>query len=197
MSIVKFSDLDEVVQRANDTMYGLAAAVWTRDIGKAHAIAHSVRAGTDPPPMVVPVAMENWLHVEAAQRPQRNGFGCRWPIAQGTVWSDRVVLPAAPFDQDLCLGERVEDLPVEEFITQLAVERFDIAVLPRTAGLDEYVSTSSASSHSRTSSAVNSGPLSARMWAGRPCVTKSSANVSSTSVDRILSMVFLDSSVAC
>ena len=46
MSIMKFSDLDEVVQRANDTMYGLAAAVWTRDIGKAHAIAHSVRAGT-------------------------------------------------------------------------------------------------------------------------------------------------------
>ena len=46
MSIMKFSDLDEVVQRANDTKYGLAAAVWTRDIGKAHAVAHSVRAGT-------------------------------------------------------------------------------------------------------------------------------------------------------
>ena len=27
-------------------MYGLAAAVWTRDIGKAHAISHNVRAGT-------------------------------------------------------------------------------------------------------------------------------------------------------
>ncbi len=46
MSIIKFSSLDEVVQRANRTMYGLAAAVWTRDIGKAHAIANGVRAGT-------------------------------------------------------------------------------------------------------------------------------------------------------
>jgi aldehyde dehydrogenase (NAD+) len=46
MSIIKFKDLDEVVERANHTMYGLAAAVWTRDVTKAHKIAHSVRAGT-------------------------------------------------------------------------------------------------------------------------------------------------------
>jgi aldehyde dehydrogenase (NAD+) len=46
MSIIKFKDLDEVVARANRTIYGLAAAVWTRDIGKAHAIAQNVRAGT-------------------------------------------------------------------------------------------------------------------------------------------------------
>jgi aldehyde dehydrogenase (NAD+) len=46
MSIIKFHDIDEVVERANNTMYGLAAGVWTRDIGKAHAIANSVRAGT-------------------------------------------------------------------------------------------------------------------------------------------------------
>ncbi|MGA3234951.1 MAG: aldehyde dehydrogenase family protein [Bryobacteraceae bacterium] len=46
MSILKFHDLDEVVQRANKTNYGLVAGVWTKDIGKAHAIAGSVRAGT-------------------------------------------------------------------------------------------------------------------------------------------------------
>ncbi|NET48352.1 MAG: aldehyde dehydrogenase family protein [Merismopedia sp. SIO2A8] len=46
MSIIKFKDIDEVIERANATMYGLAAAVWTKDIGKAHAIANSVRAGT-------------------------------------------------------------------------------------------------------------------------------------------------------
>lgn len=46
MSIIKFDDLNDVVRRANKTTYGLAAAVWTRDIGKAHAIANRVRAGT-------------------------------------------------------------------------------------------------------------------------------------------------------
>ncbi|HAZ49092.1 MAG TPA: betaine-aldehyde dehydrogenase [Cyanobacteria bacterium UBA11371] len=46
MSIIKFKDINEVIERANKTMYGLAAAVWTKDISKAHAIANSVRAGT-------------------------------------------------------------------------------------------------------------------------------------------------------
>lgn len=46
MSIIKFKDMDDVIHRANTTLYGLAAAVWTRDIGKAHAIANNVRAGT-------------------------------------------------------------------------------------------------------------------------------------------------------
>jgi aldehyde dehydrogenase (NAD+) len=46
MTILKFKDIDEVTARANKTMYGLAAAVWTKDITKAHAIADGVRAGT-------------------------------------------------------------------------------------------------------------------------------------------------------
>ena len=46
MSIIPFKNIDEVVERANRTTYGLAAAVWTRDIQKALAIANSVRAGT-------------------------------------------------------------------------------------------------------------------------------------------------------
>jgi aldehyde dehydrogenase (NAD+) len=46
LSIIKFKDIDDVIERANRTMYGLAAGVWTRDIGKAHAISNAVRAGT-------------------------------------------------------------------------------------------------------------------------------------------------------
>jgi aldehyde dehydrogenase (NAD+) len=46
MSIIPFKSVDEVVERANRTEYGLAAAVWTRDIKKAHSIADNVRAGT-------------------------------------------------------------------------------------------------------------------------------------------------------
>jgi len=46
MNILSFKDCDEVVTRANNTCFGLAAAVWTRDVSKAHRIANSVRAGT-------------------------------------------------------------------------------------------------------------------------------------------------------
>jgi aldehyde dehydrogenase (NAD+) len=46
MSILRFKDVDELIPRANNTIYGLAAAVWTRDIQKAHRIAAEVRAGT-------------------------------------------------------------------------------------------------------------------------------------------------------
>jgi aldehyde dehydrogenase (NAD+) len=46
MSIIRFKNLDEVIDRANRTVYGLAAGVWTRDVGKALAIANNVRAGT-------------------------------------------------------------------------------------------------------------------------------------------------------
>ena len=46
LSVLPFKSIDEVIERANRTHYGLAAAVWTRDVAKAHKIAHSVRAGT-------------------------------------------------------------------------------------------------------------------------------------------------------
>jgi aldehyde dehydrogenase (NAD+) len=46
MSIIRFKNLDEVIERANRTTYGLAAGVWTRDVSKALAIANNVRAGT-------------------------------------------------------------------------------------------------------------------------------------------------------
>lgn len=46
MCVIPFKNLAEVISRANRTIYGLAAGVWTRDIKKAHAIANGVRAGT-------------------------------------------------------------------------------------------------------------------------------------------------------
>jgi phenylacetaldehyde dehydrogenase len=41
-----FTDLDQLVAEANNTEYGLAAGVWTKDISKAHRVAHKLRAGT-------------------------------------------------------------------------------------------------------------------------------------------------------
>ncbi|MBX9585104.1 MAG: aldehyde dehydrogenase family protein [Gemmataceae bacterium] len=46
MSILRFKDVDEVVERGNRTFYGLAAAVWTRDVKKAIAVSNRLRAGT-------------------------------------------------------------------------------------------------------------------------------------------------------
>ncbi len=46
LSVLRFKDLDEIVQRANKTTYGLAAAVWTRDVAKAHYLAAKIKAGT-------------------------------------------------------------------------------------------------------------------------------------------------------
>ncbi|HEX4146267.1 MAG TPA: aldehyde dehydrogenase family protein [Pirellulales bacterium] len=46
MSVLRFKDADEIVARANNTNFGLAAAVWTRDVAKAHYLAKKIKAGT-------------------------------------------------------------------------------------------------------------------------------------------------------
>ena len=46
LSVIPFKDVDDAVAQGNETFYGLAAAVWTRDVGKALRIARALRAGT-------------------------------------------------------------------------------------------------------------------------------------------------------
>ncbi len=46
VTVIPFKDVDEAVQIANTTRYGLVAAVWTKDINKAFSVAKRVRAGT-------------------------------------------------------------------------------------------------------------------------------------------------------
>ncbi|NUN52956.1 MAG: aldehyde dehydrogenase family protein, partial [Planctomycetaceae bacterium] len=46
LATLQFNDADELVKLANGTMYGLAAAIWTKDIKKAHRLAKEIKAGT-------------------------------------------------------------------------------------------------------------------------------------------------------
>ena len=46
VSAITFDDVDEVVRQGNLSVYGLAAAVWTKDIKKAHRLARDLKAGT-------------------------------------------------------------------------------------------------------------------------------------------------------
>ena len=51
LTVLTFEDMDELVEKANSTIYGLAAGIWTRDIGKAHTLAggsRQARSGSMP-----------------------------------------------------------------------------------------------------------------------------------------------------
>ena len=46
LSVLEFDDIEEVIDQANANQYGLAAAVWTKDIKKAHMVSRRLKAGT-------------------------------------------------------------------------------------------------------------------------------------------------------
>jgi phenylacetaldehyde dehydrogenase len=65
-----FDDLSEILPRANDTLYGLAAGFWTRDLQKAHRVAAKLQAGT--------IWINTWGNTDAASPfggYKQSGFG--------------------------------------------------------------------------------------------------------------------------
>lgn len=46
LAVMPFDSMEELIAMANDTSYGLAAVVWTKDISRAHLYARKIRAGT-------------------------------------------------------------------------------------------------------------------------------------------------------
>lgn len=46
LAAIEFKDVEDAITQTNQTVYGLAAAVWTRDVKKAHKAARAIKAGT-------------------------------------------------------------------------------------------------------------------------------------------------------
>src|SRR3954468_16931705 len=103
-------------------------------------------------------------------------------VAEGRMRPDGVVMPAPALDDDLRLAKSVEDLAVEQFVPQPGIEALDIAILPRAARSDVGGLGSNAEIHSWTALAMNSGPLSERMWPGTPRRMNKSESTSMTSM---------------
>jgi aldehyde dehydrogenase (NAD+) len=70
LSVIRYSEVEEAIRLANDTIYGLAAGVWTRDVNKAFSIARELKAGT--------VWINDW-HMFRSDAPfggyKQSGFG--------------------------------------------------------------------------------------------------------------------------
>ncbi|MFN2598274.1 MAG: betaine-aldehyde dehydrogenase [Pyrinomonadaceae bacterium] len=45
-SVITFKDEDDLIRQANETIYGLSAGIWTRDVRRAHRFAREIKAGT-------------------------------------------------------------------------------------------------------------------------------------------------------
>src|SRR3954466_14928648 len=80
VAAIPFETTEEMVERANNDPYGLAAAVWTKDISKAHQMAHDMRAGT---------VWVNCYNIFDASMPFGGSKESGWGPEKGCDWLER------------------------------------------------------------------------------------------------------------
>src|SRR5271169_5746130 len=76
------------------------------------------------------------FHISMPRFLQQEGWRRWWSVAQRRMRPYRVVVHSPLFDHHLGLLQRIEDLAIQAFISQLAVEAFTVPVLPGTARFD-------------------------------------------------------------
>lgn len=81
--VIKYDSVEDAIRMANDTIYGLAAGVWSRDVERAVSVAERIQAGT---------IWINDYHIISAEAPfggfKQSGIG-----RAGHVWSKEYTVP--------------------------------------------------------------------------------------------------------
>jgi hypothetical protein len=97
------------------------------------------------------------------------------------VRPDCIIFYPPSLNKQLGLKKSIKNLPIQEFISKFSVKTFYVSIFPRTSWLNVTGFYTYMSQPLSTAFAVNSDPLSERIFSGTPLITNSSAKIARTS----------------